>query len=126
GAIRLMVQDGVGVYGMVNYERLAPLFALLKQRNAAFDLVLEVFTQLPGASPEDLRLVPAEFERVQAQLEAAGRIAPTRILAFAVYPYMAGADPKAKALGAAYERAVLSQSNTISFAGRALDKLRDI
>lgn len=126
GAIRLMVQDGVGVYGMVNYERLAPLFALLKQRNAAFDLVLEVFTQLPGAGPEDLRLVPAEFERVQAQLEAAARIAPARILAFAVYPYMAGADPKAKALGAAYERGVLSQSNTISFAGRALDKLRNI
>ncbi|MFG1461813.1 DUF4434 domain-containing protein [Xanthobacter sp. DSM 24535] len=108
GLVRLMVQDGVGVYGMVNYERLAPLFTLLQQRKAPFDLVLEVFTQLPAEQPGDLRLVPANFERVQAQLEAAGRIGPTRILAFAVYPYMAGTDPKAQALGAAYKQAVLS------------------
>ncbi|WP_225981460.1 hypothetical protein [Paracidovorax avenae] len=55
-ALRPMLQDGVGVAGMGNYAGLEPLRALLRQRGVPFDLIIELFEQLP---PSRARAMPS-------------------------------------------------------------------
>ncbi|MEW6255742.1 MAG: DUF4434 domain-containing protein [Pseudomonadota bacterium] len=110
--LRLLVQDGVGVFGLDNYRLLAPVFAHLRARGRPFDVVVEVFDQKandplePGAFVADA----ARFTRIAAQLELAAASGADRLIAFALHPYMTGPAPGAAHLRAAYERAmILSQ-----------------
>ena len=45
-----MIQDGVGVAGLDNLKALEPLRRLLLARHAPFDLVIELFEELPRAA----------------------------------------------------------------------------
>ena len=65
--IRPMIQDGVGVNGLDNYQALAPLLALLRTRETSFDLIvggqqLGAFALDPwviGESPQAKQLLEA-------------------------------------------------------------------
>jgi len=99
--IRPMVQDGVGVFGMANYRHLEPLFASLRARGTAFDVVVEVFAQHANehlAAPFTAEAAPAV--RVQAQLAAASATGADSLLAFALVPYMMSPAPHTTAAGA--------------------------
>ena len=98
--LRPMLQDGVGVAGMGNYAGLESLRNLLRRRGVAFDLIIELFEQLPPAegSGGAFRARAATAERVRAQLEVARNYGAERIIAFAVDPWMLGDTPEAQQL----------------------------
>ena len=66
-----MIQDGVGVAGLDNLKALEPLRRLLLARCAPFDLVIELFEELPSGSTDGstFKARSADFERVQAMAD---------------------------------------------------------
>ena len=64
-----MIQDGVGVAGLDNLKALEPLRRLLLARRAPFDLVIELFEELPSGSTDGstFKARSADFERVRKQ-----------------------------------------------------------
>lgn len=107
-ALRPLVQDGVGVFGLANYRHLAPLFAHFRATGRAFDMVVELFAQKhtdalePGAFAADA----ADFVRLSAQLDLATASGAQHLIAFALHPYMTGPASGARALRTAYARAL--------------------
>lgn len=107
-ALRPLVQDGVGVFGLANYRHLKPLFAYFRATGRAFDVVVELFAQKrtdllePGPFAADA----ADFVRLAAQLDVAGASGAEHLIAFALHPYMTGPASGAAALRAAYARAI--------------------
>lgn len=98
--LRPMLQDGVGVAGMTNYAGLEPLRALLRERGVPFDLIVELFEQLPSEEGSNgaFRARAASAERVRAQMEVARSYGAQRVIAFAVDPWMLGDTPEARQL----------------------------
>lgn len=98
--LRPMLQDGVGVAGIDNLAGLEPLRALLRRRGVAFDLVVELFEQLPAApgGEEGFKARAATPERVRRQMEIARGYGAERVIAFAIDPWMVGDTPEAKRL----------------------------
>ena len=98
--LRPMLQDGVGVAGMGNYAGLEPLRALLRQRKVPFDLIVELFEQLPALEGTGgaFRARAATAERVRAQLAVARNYGAERVIAFAIDPWMLGDTPEARQL----------------------------
>lgn len=99
-ALHPMIQDGVGVAGMRNYDALAPLQRLLQQRQAPFDLVVELFEQLPSSPPDgtDFKARSASFARLQKQWKKAKYYGAQRIVAFALDPWVLGESDEAQQL----------------------------
>lgn len=89
-AVRPMLQDGVGVAGLGNYAGLEPLRALLHERGVAFDLIVELFEQLPPLPNTNnaFRAKAASSERVAQQMAVARDFGAERIVAFAVDPWL--------------------------------------
>jgi len=88
--LRPMLQDGVGVAGLGNYAGLEPLRLLLRERNIPFDLIVELFEQLPSLpnSNDAFRAKPASGERISEQMQVARSFGADRIVAFAVDPWL--------------------------------------
>lgn len=107
-ALRPLVQDGVGVFGLTNYRHLDPLFAYFRTTGRAFDVVVELFAQKrsdllePGAFAADA----ADYVRLAAQLDRAVASGAEHLIAFALHPYMTGPASGAAALRAAYAQAI--------------------
>ncbi|AVS85164.1 DUF4434 domain-containing protein [Paracidovorax avenae] len=99
-ALRPMLQDGVGVAGMGNYAGLEPLRALLRQRGVPFDLIIELFEQLPPepGTGDAFRARAATASRVRAQMDVARTYGAERVIAFAIDPWMLGDTPEARQL----------------------------
>lgn len=95
-----MIQDGVGVAGMSNYAALAPLHDMLVARGAPFDLILELFEELPSEKNDGTTFdaKAAEFSRVKRQWEVAKDYGATRVVAFAIDPWVLDDTPGSKAL----------------------------
>jgi len=95
-----MIQDGVGVAGMSNYAALTPLFAMLKARGASFDIIIELFESLPTEKNDgtDFDAKVADFARVRRQCEMAAQFGATRLVAFAIDPWVLDDTPGSKAL----------------------------
>jgi hypothetical protein len=96
--IRPMIQDGVGVSGLSAYYPLAPLRQLLLQRRVPFDLILELFEEVPAAPGATFAAHAADFSRVSTQLRVAEAYGADRIFGFAVDPWIIGPTPEAKLL----------------------------
>lgn len=88
--LRPMLQDGVGVAGLGNYAGLEPLRGLLRERKVPFDLIVELFEQLPSLpnSNDAFRAKPASGERISAQMDVARSYGADRIVAFAIDPWL--------------------------------------
>ncbi len=95
-----MIQDGVGVAGMRNYASLEPLHDLFIARRVKFDLILELFEQLPAekADGSDFRARSASFGRIEAQWKIARDYGSQRLVAFALDPWVLGDSPEAAML----------------------------
>lgn len=104
--LRPMIQDGVGVAGLDNYDALAPLARALRARGTQFDLIVELFEELPPATSDGttFNAVAADFGRVQTQLNIARHYGAERVLGFAADPWLLGDTPQAKQLYAAWRR----------------------
>jgi len=105
-AVRPMVQDGAGVAGLGNYNALAPVLDMLKYRGIPFDLIIELFEEIPSARTDGTTFtaVSAEFGRVQEQLHLAARSGAHRVLGFAAEPWLLGDTPGARRLQSAWHR----------------------
>ncbi len=99
-ALHPMVQDGVGVAGLRNYDALAPLQKMLLERGTPFDLIVELFEQLPPTLPDgsDFRARSASAERVRQQWSVARDYGAQRVVAFAIDPWVLGDTPEARQL----------------------------
>lgn len=99
-AIHPMIQDGVGVAGLANLRALAPLHDMLRARHASFDLILELFEELPSGATDGstFKARSADFERVREQWEVARGYGAKRIVAFALDPWVIDDTPEARAL----------------------------
>lgn len=88
--LRPMLQDGVGVAGLSNYAGLEPLRTLLRDRGTAFDLIVELFEQLPPLPNTNnaFRAKAASGSRISAQMEIARGYGADRIVAFAIDPWL--------------------------------------
>jgi len=95
-----MIQDGVGEWGMENYEALAPLRELFIARDTKFDLILELFQSAPNGKQDgtDFKAHAASFSRVSKQWDIARDYGAQRVVAFAVDPWVLGDTPEARAL----------------------------
>lgn len=94
-----MIQDGVGVAGLDNLAALEPLRQMLQGRHAPFDLIVELFEQLPGpADGSDFQARTADFGRVRRQWDVARDYGAQRIVAYALDPWVLGDSPEAQAL----------------------------
>ncbi|VVE90060.1 Tat pathway signal protein [Pandoraea bronchicola] len=95
-----MIQDGVGVAGMSNYTALTPLFSMLKSRGEGFDIILELFEELPSEKNDgtEFNAIVADFDRVKRQWEMARQFGATRLVAFAIDPWVLDDTPGSKAL----------------------------
>lgn len=89
-ALRPMLQDGVGVAGLGNYAGLEPLRVLLRERAIAFDLIVELFEQLPPLPNTNnaFRAKAASGDRINAQMAIARSYGADRIVAFAIDPWL--------------------------------------
>ncbi len=98
--IHPMIQDGVGVAGLANFQALAPLHDMLLARHASFDLILELFEELPSGANDGttFKARSAEFDRVRQQWEVARGYGAKRIVAFALDPWVIDDTPEARAL----------------------------
>lgn len=109
-AIRPMVQDGVGVSGLGNLANVDPLINALRVREQPFDVIVELFEQLHATdgpkSETEFRAQSASWDRVQQQMQWAGRTGAAQIIAFAVTPWMTQADTRANALRQAWLHAL--------------------
>ncbi|CAB3853821.1 DUF4434 domain-containing protein [Achromobacter deleyi] len=99
-AIHPMIQDGVGVAGLANYQSLEPLHDMLLKRRASFDLVMELFEELPSGSTDGttFKARSADFDRVKQQWQVARGYGAKRVVAFTVDPWVIGDTPEARAL----------------------------
>lgn len=104
--VRPMIQDGVGVAGMSNYQALAPLRDMLVARGVPFDLILELFEELPTGKKDgtDFKARSADAQRVKQQFEVARGYGASRVVAFAIDPWVIGDTPEARALLKAWNR----------------------
>lgn len=95
--LRPMLQDGVGVGGMRNYAGLEPLRQLLLQRAISFDLIVELFEQLPSLANTNgaFHARSASQARLRAQLQIAENYGADQIIAFAIDPWILGSSPEA-------------------------------
>ncbi|WP_052096932.1 DUF4434 domain-containing protein [Achromobacter sp. RTa] len=98
--LRPMLQDGVGVSGMAAYEALAPLHRMLLARRAPFDLVVELFEELPSERQDGttFNARSADAARVRRQLLIARRYRAQSVIAFAADPWLIGPTPEAERL----------------------------
>ncbi|KMJ90464.1 Tat pathway signal protein [Achromobacter xylosoxidans] len=98
--IHPMIQDGVGVAGLANYQALEPLHDMLLKRRAAFDLVMELFEELPSGKTDGttFKARSADFNRVRQQWDVARGYGAKRIVAFTLDPWVIGDTPEARAL----------------------------
>ncbi|GLU34508.1 hypothetical protein Busp01_43500 [Trinickia caryophylli] len=97
--IHPMIQDGAGVAGLENYRGLQPLHDMLVERRARFDLILELFEQLPPArSGTGFSAKTAPYSRVEAQWDIARDYGAQRVVAFAIDPWVLDDTPEAEAL----------------------------
>ncbi|GGC03290.1 hypothetical protein GCM10007205_10640 [Oxalicibacterium flavum] len=84
-----MIQDGVGVAGLGNYEALVPLQQLFNTRQIRYDLIVELFHQLSDDTKQEKFLATsASPSRVRKQMEVASSFGATRIVAFAIDPWL--------------------------------------
>jgi len=99
-SVRPMLQDGVGVSGMAAYEALAPLHRMLLARRAPFDLIVELFEELPSERKDGttFNARSADAARVRRQLRIARRYRAQRVIAFAADPWLIGPTPEAERL----------------------------
>ena len=94
-----MIQDGVGVAGIRNYDALQPLHDMLVARGAKFDLIAELFEQIPTASDgTDFKARSASFRRIEAQWKIARDYGAQRIVAFSLDPWVLGDSAEARLL----------------------------
>ena len=95
-----MLQDGVGVAGMAAYDALEPLHRMLLARRAPFDLIVELFEELPSERQDGttFRARSAEAARVRRQLRIARGYRAQRVAAFAADPWLIGPTPEAERL----------------------------
>lgn len=102
--LRPMLQDGVGTAGLGNYAGLEPLRTLLRERRVRFDLIVELFEQLPAlpGTNDAFRARSASLERVRAQMQIARSYGAERVLAFAIDPWMLGESKEAQRLRAGW------------------------
>ncbi|WP_218276120.1 DUF4434 domain-containing protein [Pseudomonas sp. SDI] len=105
--LRPMVQDGVGVAGWPNIQAIEPLLLYLRQRQATFDVIVELFEQLPSEKNDgsDFKARSADFARVKRQLEWADTTGAEQVVAFAVDPWAFGSDPQTQRLRREWLRA---------------------
>lgn len=98
--LRPVVQDGVGVAGWANLQGIEPLLLELRRRRVGFDVVVELFEQLPSQTNDgsDFRARSADYARVQRQLEWARSTGAEQVMAFALDPWALGDDPRAQRL----------------------------
>lgn len=98
--LRPMVQDGVGVAGAGNVQELRPLLAMLKQRGAAFDAIVELFRELPGENTDGTQFKgeTADAARIERQLAWARDSGAEHVLVYALDPWLSQDTPQAKAL----------------------------
>lgn len=98
--LRPMVQDGVGVSGMAAYEALEPLHRMLLARRAPFDLIVELFEELPSERQDGttFNARSADAARVRRQLRIARRYRAQSVVAFAADPWLIGPTPEAERL----------------------------
>ncbi|MNK16336.1 hypothetical protein D3C87_344980 [compost metagenome] len=98
--IHPMIQDGVGVAGLDNLRALEPLHDMLLARGASFDLILELFEELPSGATDGsaFKARSADFERVRRQWEIARGYGAKRVVAFAMDPWVIDDTPEARAL----------------------------
>ncbi len=99
-AVRPMIQDGVGVAGLDNYQALAPLLALLRERKTSFDLIVELFQELPSERQDGttFKAVSADLPRLRQQLAIARQTGARQLVAFALDPWVIGESPQARQL----------------------------
>lgn len=83
-----------------NYAGLEPLRALLRQRGVPFDLIIELFEQLPPepGTGDAFRARAATAARVRAQMDVARTYGAERVIAFAIDPWMLGDTPESRQL----------------------------
>lgn len=98
--LRPMLQDGVGVSGMAAYEALEPLHRMLLARRAPFDLIVELFEELPSERQDGttFNARSADAARVRRQLRIARRYRAQRVVAFAADPWLIGPTAEAERL----------------------------
>ena len=98
--LRPMVQDGVGAGGESGQQTLQPLLAMLRQRAVPFDVIVELFQQLPDRNGDgsDFRAQSADFERIQQQLQWARENNASNVLVYAIDPWLSQDTPQARAL----------------------------
>jgi len=98
--LRPVVQDGVGVAGWANLQAIEPLLLELRRRQVAFDVVVELFEQLPSQKNDgsDFSARSADYARVRRQLEWARTTGAEQVVAFALDPWALGDDPRARRL----------------------------
>ena len=98
--LRPMLQDGAGVSGMAAYEALEPLHRMLLARRAPFDLIVELFEELPSERQDGttFNARSADAARVRRQLRIARRYRAQSVVAFAADPWLIGPTPEAERL----------------------------
>lgn len=98
--LRPMVQDGVGVAGLANLDGVDPLLALLRARKVDFDVVVELFEELPtsAADGSHFQAQAADAARIGRQLAWAQRSGAAGIFAFALDPWLSQDTPRSQAL----------------------------
>lgn len=98
--LRPMIQDGVGVAGLGNYKNLEPLRKLFLNRKLKWDLIIELFEELPSAKSDGTTFEAhsATFARIQKQLNIAENYGADSVVAFAAEPWLIGSTPQAEAL----------------------------
>ncbi|MBI6940563.1 DUF4434 domain-containing protein [Pseudomonas putida] len=98
--LRPVVQDGVGVAGWANLQAIEPLLLELRRRQVPFDVVVELFEQLPSQHNDgsDFTARSADYARVRRQLEWARTTGAQHVVAFALDPWALGDDPRARRL----------------------------
>jgi hypothetical protein len=108
--LRAMIQDGAGVAGPGNYEKLVPLCRMLTARGAPFDIIVELFRETNRAPDgTTFEAVAAPYPELRRQQELARQWGAERRVAFALDPWMTAATPQAQRLLAAW-RAVYGQA----------------
>lgn len=98
--LRPMIQDGVGVAGLGNLQHLQPLLQLFVRSNTHFDVIVELFRELPSSAPDGSRFEAesADYHRIRKQLQWARGSGASNVLAFAVDPWVSQDTPQAKTL----------------------------
>lgn len=109
--IRPMIQDGVGVSGMKNYDNLEPLRQMLLKRGANFDLIVELFEMKPNAAnvTGQFQAQTASLERLRSQWEIAQGYGSRRIVAFALEPWASQDSPEGAQLRSVWKNTMRTQ-----------------